>query len=192
MVALPICAGISSGDTIALQTFVRNYWLTGSLNLWGRQTCPRMRMSGTDWTNCWGEIFRIYRASGPGQVCVGDVVGIYYPRSPGYWMGCTGNTCPRSSCPGQATTAHGFATQENWYTCCSEVFTIYASGKANGAVIDSGDDIMLYSLDLGRWVAQAGEDVSTTTTTCAGTTRPPPAAKFDECHKETFTIWKGP
>ena len=188
---LPICAGISNGDTVALQTFVRNYWLSGYLTSWSRQSCPRMQMSGTDWTACWGEVFTIYRASGPGQVCVGDLIGIYYPRSPGYWMGCTGGTCPRSSCPGQPTTAHGFGSEENWYTCCSEVFKVYASGKANGDVISSGDDIMLYNLDLGRWVAQ---DVSTctTTTTCAGITRPPPVAKFDECHKETFKIWKRP
>ena len=85
---------------------------------------------------------------------------------------------------------HGFASEENWYTRCSEVFKIYASGKANGDAIDSGDDVMFYSLDLGWWVAQAGEDISTTTTTCAGTIRPPPAAKFDRCDKETFKIWK--
>ena len=149
-------------------------------------------MTEIEWTTSWGEVFRIYRASGPGQVRVGDLVGVYYPPLSGIWMGCTGSTCPRSSCPGQPTTAHGFATEEYWYTCCSTVFKIYASGKANGDVINSGDDIMLYNLDLGRWVAQSGEDVFTTTTTCAGTTRPPPAAKFDECYKETFTIWKGP
>ena len=188
--SLSVCAGINSGDTIGLQTFVRNYWLSCSPSSCHRNPCPRMQMTGTDWTTCWGEVFRIYRASGSGQVQVGNLVGVYYPRSPGYWMGCTGSTCPRSSCPGQPTTAHGFATEENWYTCCSEVFKIYASGKANGDAIDSGDDIMLYSLDLGRWVAQDSADVSTTTTTCAGTTRPPPAAKFDECHKETFKIWK--
>ena len=147
-----------------------------------------MHFSGTDWTTCFGEVFRIYRASGTGQVRVGDLVGLYYPATAGIWLGCTGNTCPRSSCPGQATTAHGFASEENWYTCCSEVLKIYANGKANGDAINSGDDIMLYSLDLGRWVAQGDGD--TTTTTCAGTTRPPPAAKFDECYKETFKIWK--
>ena len=189
---LPISAGIDSGDTIGLQTYVRNHWLscyppTGNCN---RAGCPRMQLSGNDWTRCWGEVFRIYRASGPGQVSVGDLVGVYYPREAGHWLGCSGNTCPKSSCPGQNTTAHGFASEEHWYTCCSEVFKIYASGKANGAAINSGDDIMLYSLDLGRWVAQDAGDA--TTTTCAGTTRPPPAGKFDECHQETFTIWKRP
>ena len=48
----------------------------------GWQPCHRaqMQMTGSDWTNCWGEVFRIYRMSGPGNVRVGDVVGIYYPR----------------------------------------------------------------------------------------------------------------
>ena len=149
-----------------------------------------MHMSGTDWTNCWGEVFKIYRASGSGQVCVGDLVGLYYPAQANHWLGCTETTCPHSSCPGQPTTAHGFATDEHWYTCCDEVFKIYANGKSSGAVINSGDDIMLYNLEQGRWVAQGEGDA--TTTTCAGTTRPPPVSKFDECYKETFKIWKKP
>ena len=147
-----------------------------------------MHMSGTDWTNCHGEVFKIYRASGPGQVRVGDLVGLYYPNVANQWLGCSGTTCPRSSCPGQPTTTHGFASEEHWYTCCGEVFKIYANGKSDCAVINSGDDIMLYYLEQGRWVAQGDGD--TTTTTCAGTTRPPPVAKFDECYKETFKIWK--
>lgn len=156
-----------------------------------RNPCPRMHMAGNDWTTCWGEVFKIYRASGPGQVSVGDLVGVYYPNAANNWLGCSANTCQKSSCPGQPTTTHGFASEENWYTCCSEVFKIYASGKASGDAINSGDDIMLYSLDLGRWVAEAG-DTSITITTCAGTTRPPPAEKFDACYRETFKIWKKP
>ena len=149
-----------------------------------------MHMTGSDWTNCWGEVFRIYRAGGPGQICVGDIVGLYYPRLAGHWLGCTGSTCQKSSCPGQPTTTYGFALEEQWYTCCSEVFKIYAYGKNISAVINSGDDIMLYNLDQGRWVAQ-GEG-SATTTTCAGTSRPPSTATLDLCHQETFTIWKQP
>lgn len=147
-----------------------------------------MHMSGNDWTTCHGEVFKIYRASGSGQVSVGDLVGLYYTNVANNWLSCSANTCTRTSCPGQPTTAHGFASEENWYTCCSEVFKIYANGKSNGTAINSGDDIMLYSLDLGQWVAQGSGD--TTITTCAGTSRPPPATKFDECYKETFKIWK--
>ena len=67
-------------------------------------------MSGDDWTNCAGEVFKIYRASGTGAVRVGDLVGIYYPHESGRWLDCSSDNCAKGTCPGTPTTAHGFAT----------------------------------------------------------------------------------
>ena len=185
-----LCAVLNSGDTIALQTHIRNYWLSCAHGGCLKTLCPHMHFTGSDWSTCLGEVYEIHRANGPGQVRVGDLVGIHYPHLAGNWMGCKGSGCSRTSCPGQPTTTHGFASEEHWFTCCSEVFKIYANEKNDSAVINSGDDIMLYILDESRWVAQ-GEGL-TTISYCAGTIRPPPIEKFDLCHQETFTIWKKP
>ena len=146
-------------------------------------------MTGNDWTFCFGEVFKIYRASGPGQVHVGDLVGLYYLRER-KWLGCRGVNCTKDTCPGQPTTAHGFASEDHWYRCCGEVFRIYATGKSDGTIINDRDDIMLYYLQEQLWVAQ--DDGDTQKSPCAGTTRPPPLSKFDECLLETFMIWKKP
>ena len=153
-----------------------------------------MSIEGNDWTTCWGEVFQIYRASGPGRVRVGDLVGIHFPgRSTSgrqLWLGCNWLSCYTASCPGQPTTAHGFATQEHWYRCWGEVFKIYAKGKSDGAIINDRDDIMLYYLQEQLWVAQGDGD--TKKFPCPGSTRPPPLSKYDFCPWETFTIWKKP
>ena len=147
-------------------------------------------MTGSDWTTCWGEVFQVYRASGPGQIHVGDLVGLHYPRGSIKWLGCRGVNCTKDTCPGQPTTAHGFASHEHWYRCWGEVFKIYSKNKSDGTIINDGDDIMLYYLHDELWVAQ--DDGDTQKSPCAGTTRPPPLSKFDICPSETFTIWKKP
>ena len=150
-------------------------------------------MTGDDWNTCHGEIFQIYRARGPGQVRAGDLVGLHYPNIPGKWLGCPGTTkgCEKTSCPGQPTIAHGFATLDNWFRCWGEVFRIYANGKNEGAVIKSGDDIMLYYIQEGNWVAQP-DTGNTGKFPCPGTVRPPPLSRVDVCPSETFKIWKRP
>ena len=181
---------LNHGDTVALQTYVRNYWLSCSPPSCFRHGCPRMLMRGTDWTFCFGEVFRIYRASGSGLVRVGDLVGLYYPHQSGRWLGCRGVNCAKDTCPGQPTTTHGFASHEHWYRCWGEVFIIYSKGKSDGTIINDGDDIMLYYLHDEIWVAQG--DGNTQKLPCAGTARPPSLSKFDACTLETFTIWKKP
>ena len=182
--------GIYHGSTVALQTFVRNFWLGCAGAVCGRVTCPLMLMMGSDWTNCWGEVFQIYRANGLGQVRVGDLVGLYYPREGGRWFGCGGSSCAKATCPGYPTTTYGFANQESWFRCWGEVFKIYARGKALGSVINSDDDIVLYYLQENLWVAQGNDRFETMKYPCLGTYRPPPLAHYDGCAFETFRIWK--
>ena len=147
-----------------------------------------MHMSGTDWTGgCWGEVFEIYRARGPGKVQVGDLVGLHYPRQHGTWLGCAGSKCGKASCPGSPSTTHGFAASENWYRCWGEVFKIYVKGKTSGPV-RSDDDISLYYLQNQNWAAVGyGSMVKLP---CLGTARPPTVTKFDSCAFETFRLWK--
>ena len=183
-------AALISGDTVALQTYVRSHWLSCSLPSCYRNSCPRIHIFGNDWINCYGEVFQIYRASGPGRVRVGDLVGLYYPHQAGHWLGCPYEDCYKATCPGIPTITYGFASQDHWFRCFGEVFRIYANGKGNGAVINSGDDIMLYYVQGDTWIAQ--DDGNTRKQPCPGTVRPPPFDRFDECAWETFTIWKRP
>ena len=176
------------GDTVALQTYVNNRWLGCAGSPCGGATCPAMLMKGSDWTNCWGEVFEIYRTL-PGAVRVGDLVGLHYPRQRGHWLGCAGNQCGRATCPGHPTTAYGFASQDLWFRCYGEVFRIYARGKSSGSIINSDDNIALYYLQNQLWVAQ-GYDIHTDKRPCLGTSRPPALSVYDGCAFETFRIWK--
>ena len=184
-------AGLSHGDTIALQTFVRARWLSCSSTACTARSCPNMIMMGNDWDTCYGEVFQIYRASGPGRVRVGDLVGLYYPNLPGKWFGCPGigRGCVKTICPGHPTIAHGFAAQDNWYRCWGEVFRIYTNGKRNGDVINSGDDIMFYYIQEGNWISQPVTG-NVAKFHCPGIVRPPPLSRFDVCPSETFKVWK--
>ena len=112
-------------STIGLQYMaIPYYWLS----CWGhpcnRQTCPGFYITEADHNRCGGERFRIYRASGPGIVRTGDLIGIYYPTG-GSWLGCSEPDCVKASCPGSPSTAYGFQDTERWYRCYGEVFKIY-------------------------------------------------------------------
>ena len=180
---------IYQGDTIASQTWTRSVWLSCSSTPYcSDNTCPLMYLTSDDWNRCRGEVFRIYRALGPGAVRVGDLVGLYYPRG-GRWLGCAGINCAKATCPGYPTTAYGFVSPEHWYRCWGEVFKIYARGKGSGAVINAQDDIALYYLQQGLWVGQGYERL-TGKYPCLGSSRPPPLASYDGCGWENFRIWK--
>jgi len=145
-------------------------------------------MEGRDWTNCWGEVFQIYRASGPGTVKVGDLVGIYYPRERGRWLGCPTEKCGKATCPGIPTIAYGFQNRENWLRCYGEVFKIYARGKSLGSAITAHDPVLLFYIQDQNWV---GLDTTYVLHhTCPGTVRPPPSNKYDQCWGEVMEIWK--
>ena len=101
----PSCNAVTQGATIALQPLYHKInWLSCAHNPCGKSGCPRLFMEGKDWDSCWGEVFQIYRQSGPGTVKVGDVVGIYYPREQ-KWFGLG---VAKADCPGNPTMQHGF------------------------------------------------------------------------------------
>ena len=87
------------------------------------------------------------------------------------------------------TIQYGFSTSDKWTNCWGEVFKIYADGKVNGAVINSGDDIMLYYVHGNDWMA-LGTSGSTFKSTCPKTSFPPNHSKYDECGDNLFNIQK--
>ena len=181
---------ICQGDTIALQSVNRYLWLGCAQDPCGEASCPTVYFVENDWNRCAGEVFQIYRASGPGEIRVGDLVGIYYPHEIRRWLGCSGNVCRRSTCPGQPTAAHGFATQDRWNTCRGDVFRIYANGKSDNTSLNSGDDIFLYHVDANSWVSIVSGNAVIKQLSCPGHSLPPAHSTYDRCHKELFRIWK--
>jgi len=176
---------------VALQPlYNKRFWLSCSVQpcQGGTKACPGLFMEGGDWTYCFGEVFRIYRASGPGTVRVGDVVGIYYPHEPGKWMGCGGSNCVKSTCPGTPTTAYGFHNSENWFRCYGEVFKIYARGKSLGSAITAHDIVMLFYIQAQNWITISTSYVGHHT--CPGTVRPPPSNKYEQCFGAVMEIWR--
>lgn len=179
---------LNHNDTIALQSSQRNQWLSCFNVICRTHLCPGMYLSGNDWTTCFGEVFQIYRAAGTGQVTVGDLVGIHYPSIRGKWLGCHLYNCAKATCPGRPNATYGFASETDWYRCWGEVFMIYALGKNDDEVINSGDDIMLYYLQEGNWISKGCDSIIKQT--CPGTARPPPASKYDTCSNAVFKIIK--
>ena len=105
-------AALTQGSTVSLQLlYSKREWYScylGSGRQCVRSTCPGLYLNDVDLTNCWGEVFQIYRKDGPGFVRVGDIVGFHYPRQSGNWLSlweCNGRTLP---CPGTPTSANGF------------------------------------------------------------------------------------
>jgi len=179
------------GDTVALQTFVRNKYLSCGGRLCGNHPCPKMEMAGTDWTRCYGEVFEIYSKDGPGPIKNGATVGLHYPREKGKWFGCPAVKCDKRPCPGTPTSAYGFASQAKWHQCWGEVFRIYTKQVAMGVAISSDDDIFLYYV-RGKQSVSQGPIGFTFKTFCFGTSFPPAPSKFDGCVYETFRLWKKP
>ena len=190
MAALYLHTAINQGDKVAIQSYNRRYWLSCVPNpCQSRYTCPGLIMTSTDWTNCGGEVFQIYRARGPGEVRVGDAVGLYYPIQPGKWLGCnspSGN-CGKYTCPGTPTTTYGFQDGQRWISCGGEVFKIYAAGKADGSIINQHDTIMLYYVGASQWVNLENNVVARGS--CPGTTRPPSVSTYKSCWGYGTEIW---
>ena len=136
-------------------------------------------MEGSDLTNCRNVLFRVYRMNGPGYVCVGDAVGLYYIQGRN-WFSMAGGTGHRHPCPGTPTSAHGFANQDKWLICFGEVFRIYAKGKSIGQAIRDHDDIFLYYVDANKWVGLVGDNPADHRT-CPGAVHPPPDSRYDVC-----------
>ena len=185
---ISLCSAIRHGDRVALQTFVRDQWLSCAAEQCGRSDCPKFVFDKSDFSQCYGEVFEIYRQKGPGKVRVGDQVGLHYPREKGKWLGCPSDTCDKRDCPGIPTRRHGFQDKDKWFQCSAERFEIYAGNKKNGAVIRAYDDISLYVVNEYTWVSQ-GLD-KTVKSSCLGTSRPPANGNYDGCSNEVFNIVK--
>lgn len=179
--------GIKHGDKIALQSFSRHRWLDCSGSQCTHTTCPKVYFEGNDWNTCRDNIFHIYRARGPGDVLVGDLVGIYLSNERENWFSCRNSTCGKSACPGIATTDHGFAIEEHWYRCYGEVFKIYARGRNMSEPIVPNDDVLLNYIQEYNWVQSA---TPVRKALCPGSVRPPPAERYDVCYVEVHQIWK--
>lgn len=177
---------VGHGRNVALQPlYQKRFWLgCAPITYCNRATCPQLYMEGTDWSHCWGEVFRIYRAAGPGDVRVGDVIGLFMRNR---WFSLASGRGHLASCPGAPTTQYGFASSENWYRCWGEVFKIYARGKSIGDVIQDHDDITLYYIQRQKWVGFVDENPDFRT--CPGSTRPPPPQRYDVCWGEIFELW---
>ena len=143
-------------------------------------------MDDNDWRKCFGEVFKIYRKRGSGNVRVGDLIAISYPRESGKWFGCAGRLCGKADCPGHSCKS-GFSLPIKWSQCWGEVFQIYARGKPLGSRINSHDHIMLYYVRGRNWVGLVGRNPDKRT--CPGKIRPPPSTKYDRCWGEVFELW---
>lgn len=178
---------VTHGATIALQPLYQKLmWLGCAGNPCGKAGCPRLFMEGDDWNRCWGEVFQIYRASGPGSVKVGDVVGIYFPRGRA-WFAMSGGRGHKEGCPGAPSTRYGFATQDKWRQCWGEVFQIYAKGKSVGDPIQNHDAVTIYYIHEKTWVGLVQNHPDRRG--CPGQARPPPLDKYDGCWGEIFELW---
>ena len=173
---------------MAFQSYNRAYWLSCTPNPCNsREPCPGFAISGSEWRSCAGEVFQFYRASGPGAVRVGDVVGAYFPRRQ-KWLGCYEGSCYRRPCPGRPSNTYGFQSQDKWTVCPGEVFKIYAKGKALNSIINEHDIIMLYYLVDNQWVNLANTIVARGSG--PGTTRPPSAATYETNWSYALEVWK--
>ena len=184
-------AAVFHGDTVGFQRlYNKNNWLGCPDYKCNRKPCPRLYMEGSDWTTCWGEVFQIYRKSGPGALRVGDIVGIYYPRE-GNWLSLNLGFGHKHPCPGHPSHAHGFSGPEKWTKCWGEVFEIYARGKGMGATISSHDHVTIFYRQDRKWVGLVG-DHHVDLRTCPGSVCPPPDHIYDKCWGEIFELWKRP
>ena len=182
---------VVQGSTIALQTYDKRTWLSCSFHNCKKQTCPLLYMDPHDWTRCWGEVFQIYRQKGKGAICVGDVVGLHYPREHGKWFSLAGGHGHKAPCPGPPNLSSGFANKYKWFQCWGEVFKIFARGydgklKSHGEVIKEHDIIMLCYIRQNKFV---GFHNVPNLQTCPGTSLPPPANKYDRCWGEVAKVW---
>jgi len=107
-----IFQGVSHGDRVALQlVYDKHHWLR--CRPYGRTClkggCPDLYVECNDWTTCTGEVFEIYRVSGPGTVHVGDKIGLYYPHARCYWFSMGRGSGLTARCPGIPSRQHGFS-----------------------------------------------------------------------------------
>eukprot|EP00731_Ephydatia_muelleri_P009988 Em0005g574a len=128
--------------------------------------------------------FFVYRRNGPGNVVVGDVIALYFPKESGKWFSMLGCKPHLSACPGAPSSADGMSTEESWYMCSGEVFKIYARNKKLGEAIVANDDVKLYYLGEGKMVGIWG------TPSCDSAINPPrPPASNTYTYYDTLEVY---
>ena len=176
------------GATVGFQpVYSKRNWLGCPDATCYKKSCPNLIMEGSDWTKCWGEVFRIYRKKGPGVVLAGDLVGIYYPREK-KWLSLSGGLGQKQTCPGNPSSAYGFSSYVKWAQCYGEVFGIFARGRTLGTAITEGDYITLYYVHDKKWVGLVEDYVDLRT--CPGEEAPPADDRYDVCWGEIFQLWR--
>ena len=183
---------VVQGSTIALQSvFDKRTWMSCFTDDCKKSGCPKLYMDPDDWTNCWGEVFQIYRQDGTGNILVGDVIGIHYPREHGQWFSMYEGKGHKNECPGAPNLNTGFSSPNKWSDCWGETYRIYARGQDGNVKpalqpIQEHDIIMLCLSKEHKFVSFS--DVFGLNTCPMGSV-PPPANKYDECWGEVAELW---
>ncbi len=127
--------------------------------------------------------------SGPGELVVGDLVGLFYEEGNKWgWLGCPSTRCARFSCPGHPNMATGFSSPEKWLTCDGEVFILYARGRKLGDAVQEHDNIVLFQRSAQKWLELG--DYYLTHSDCLGVLRPPLPDKYELCWRTVLEVWK--
>ena len=185
----PFIIVLGSGCTVALQLMTNDRWLGCAGPRCVGAPCPGVFFEGSDWQRCWGEVFKIYRKDGAGQMKVGDYVGLFYPRE-NVWFSMWGNFGHKLPCPGPPNTQFGFASRTNWGKCAGEALQIFAKGKRLGQTITDQDTIAFH-YPHGRTYVQILPDrvgVSSCLIDKSGGRLPPSNDAFDQCKFSSVEI----
>ncbi|XP_065894536.1 uncharacterized protein [Dysidea avara] len=179
-------------DYLRLQFLgARNAWLgcPDSNKVCDLRRCPSGNENYRYPGRCWGEEFQIIgEGTSLTPIKSGQRIRLRYPREHNTWMGCPQNKrCDKRTCPGTTITAKNFKSNR----CYGEIFVIYARGKANGAVVNNGDVVMLYYPHGGLYVSIQGENDNDDTSLnfCPGAA-PPAYLSYAMCSKNSYRVYR--
>ena len=179
---------ISSGDIVTIRVVKNKRLHVGCFSgKCGADPCAGRRFNPWDYKRCSGEVFRIYRAAGSGDVKVGDEVGFFFPIKR-RWMSASGaQQLKLNACPGVPRgSSHRLNTG-----CWGEVFKIYARGRRVGQPIYQSDRVMIYypqSKAFLKYQYINGRKDGLVRSTCPGQKGPPSRNAYYRCRKYMFQI----
>jgi hypothetical protein len=181
------CDVITSGTKVGIKYPVQGeHWL----GCWPKHKCEAAGCPGlifpADKQTCVGEIFRIYKRKGSGNIQVGDEIGLYYITAD-EWVSAWDFNGGVSGCPGSPSYIFGLDIASD--ECQGEIFRVYALGKSVGEDVRNNDFIMLnYKHGGHEWLSLWGG--SSRKSTCPGGSYPPLANKYQNCQGEAFQVVK--
>ena len=161
---------------------INDYWLSCVQGYCNGAPCPGVFFDGHDLKRCGGEVFRVFRAAGPGNILNGDFIGLYFPAQ-NTWFSLLLGKGHKNRCPGNPHGTFGFQDFTRWFRCSGEVFQVYVKGKKLGAPIVDQDTLSLYYPGgiKNAIFTPKGITLSTCMLDKSGFTRPPNHQAFDEC-----------